>query len=156
PDRASERGLAALAMGQTVAHPFSLCFALRWEAFLRTLRREPELVAARTKALLALAREQGFAFDCTIGSMFEIWHDAWATGQCADDRTEAFRSALAELRRMGALLWLGWWHVLFAEYLEKQGNTNEALAALEAAVAHCERTGDGLWEPEVHRLMGDV
>ncbi len=28
PDRASERGLAALSMGQTVAHPFSLCWAL--------------------------------------------------------------------------------------------------------------------------------
>ena len=31
PERASERGLAALSMGQTVAHPFSLCcgFAVR-------------------------------------------------------------------------------------------------------------------------------
>src|SRR5262249_36702469 len=44
PERASERGLAALAMDQTVAHPFSLCFALRCEAFLRIHRREPELM----------------------------------------------------------------------------------------------------------------
>ncbi len=35
PDRASERGLAALSMGQTVAHPFSLSWALRYEAWLR-------------------------------------------------------------------------------------------------------------------------
>ena len=61
PERASERGLAALAMGQTVAHPFSLCCALWEEAFLRIQRREPELIAARTKALLMVAREQGFA-----------------------------------------------------------------------------------------------
>jgi hypothetical protein len=27
PDRASERGLAALAMAQTVAHPYGLCWA---------------------------------------------------------------------------------------------------------------------------------
>jgi predicted ATPase len=86
--------------------------------------------------------------------MFEIWHDAWVTGQCADDRVEAFRSALAELRRMGSL---GFWHALFAECLEKQGNTDEALTALEAAVVHFERRGsDALWEPEVHRLMGDL
>ena len=101
PDRASERGLAALSMGQTVAHPFSLCFALLCEAPLRIQRREPELMAARTKAFLAVAREQGFAFNCAAGSMLEIWHDAWVTGQCADDRIEAFRSALAELRRIG-------------------------------------------------------
>ena len=31
PERASERGLAALSMAQTVAHPFSLSHALQWE-----------------------------------------------------------------------------------------------------------------------------
>ena len=156
PERASERGLAALSMGQTGAHPFSLCCVLWEEAFLRILRGEPELMAARTKAYLAVAREQGFAWDCAAGSMLEIWHDAWVTGQCADDRIEAFRSALAELRRMGVLVWLGLWQALFAECLEKRGNTDEAVTALEAAVVHFERTGDVLWEPEVHRLMGDL
>ncbi len=156
PDRASERGLAALSMGQTVAHPFSLSFALLGEAVLRTQRREPELMAARTKALLAVAREQGFPQDCAMGSIYEIWHDAWVTGQCADDRIEAFRSALAEWRRMGPLAALGFWYALFSECLEKQGNTNEALTALEAAVVRFERTGDALWEPEVHRLIGDL
>ena len=157
PERASERGLAALAMDQTVAHPFSLSTTLWLEAFLRILRREPELMAARTKAYLMVAGEQGFAWDCAASSMLEIWHDAWVTGQCADDRIEAFRSALAELRRMGVLVWLGVWQALFAECLEKQGNTDEALTALEAAVGHFERTGsDALWEPEVHRLMGDL
>jgi predicted ATPase len=91
-----------------------------------------------------------------MGSMFEIWHDASVTGQCADDRIAAFTSALAELRRIGFRVALGLWHVLFAECLEKQGNTDEALTALEAVGVHFERTGDSLWEPEVHRLMGDL
>ena len=157
PDRASERGLAALSMAETVAHPFSLCWALLNEAWLRIQLREPELMAARTKACLMVAREQGFAHDCAAGSMFEIWHDAWVTGQCPDDRIEAFRSALAELRRMGIALHLGLFHVLFAECLEKRGNSDEALTALEAAVVHFERRGsDAVWEPEVHRLMGDL
>jgi predicted ATPase len=115
------------------------------------------MMAVRTKENLAVAREQGFAFYCAAGSMLEIWHDAWVTGQCADDRIEAFRSALAEHRRMGVLAALGMWHALFAECLEKQGNTDEALTALEAAVVHFERRGsDALWEPEVHRLIGDL
>ncbi len=157
PDRASERGLAALSLAQTVAHPFSLGWALFCEAWLRILRREPELMAARTKAYLMVAREQGFAWDRAVGSMLEIWHDAWLTGQCAEDRTEAFRSALASSRRIGSRLGLGFWHVLLAECLEKQGNTDEALTMLEAAVVHVERPGsDVVWEPEVHRLMGDL
>jgi predicted ATPase len=156
PDRASERGLAALSMAQTMGHPFSLCFAFWQEAYLRIVRREPELIAARIKAYLAVAREQGFALDCAQGSMFEIWHDAWVTGHCADDRIEAFRSALAELQRIGIGADLALWHVRFAECLEKQGDTDHALAALKAAVVHVERTGDPLREPEVHRLMGDL
>jgi hypothetical protein len=80
PDRASERGLAALSMAQTAAHSFSLCWALWSEALLRTRRREPELMVARTKAYLAIAREQRFALECAVGSMFEGWHDAWVTG----------------------------------------------------------------------------
>ena len=122
PERASEQGLAALSMAQTVAHPFSLSFALLGEALLRILRREPELMAARTKAYLAVAGEQGFAYDCAVGSMLEIWHDAWVTGQCGDDRIEAFRSALAEVGRMGARVALGLLQALFAECLEKQGD----------------------------------
>jgi predicted ATPase len=113
-------------------------------------------MAERTKAYLAIAREQGFPYDCAAGSMFEIWHDAWVTGQCADDRIEAFRSALAELGRMGNRFNLSVYHVLFAECLERQGNTGEALTTLEAAVEHFERRGDAEWEPEVHRLMGDL
>jgi predicted ATPase len=149
PERASERGLAALAMGQTAAHPLSLCLVLRWEALLRIRRREPELLAARTKAHLAVAREQGFALECAQGLMLEIWHDAWVTGQCADDRIEAFRSALAEVRRMGIRIALGLWHVLLAECLEKQGNTDEALTALGAEVVHFERRGsDATSEPK--------
>jgi predicted ATPase len=88
--------------------------------------------------------------------MFEIWHDASVTGQCADDRIEAFGTVLAEYRRMGIQVSLGLWHALFAECLEKQGNTDEALTALEAAVVHFDCTGDAHWEPEIHRLMGDL
>jgi hypothetical protein len=156
PDRASERGLAALSISRTVAHPFSLCFALRSESWLRIQRREPELMAASTKAYLMVAREQGFSYDSAWGSVLEIWHDAWVTGQCGDDRIEAFRSARAELRRIGSRWAFGLGQYLFAECLEKHGNTNEALAALEAAVVHFESKGDALWEPEVHRLMGDL
>jgi hypothetical protein len=151
PDRASERGLAALSTAQAMAHPFSLSYTLWREAWLRILRREPELIAARIKANLAVATEQGFTYDRAT-----IWHDSCVSGKCEDDRIEAFRSALAELQSMGNRLTFGLWHALFSECLEKQGNTDEALTEIEAAVVHFERRGsDTIWEPEVHRLMGD-
>jgi predicted ATPase len=139
-----------------MSHPFSLCHALFPAVQLSCQRREPALTAARTKAHLALAREQGFRWDCAVGSMFEIWADVLLTGQCGDDRIEAFRSALAEWRTMGIRVNLGWWHSLFAECLSKHGNSDEALTALEAAVVHFECTGDAHWKPEVHRLIGNL
>ena len=58
---------------------------------------------------------------------------------------------------MGFGISLGLWHSLFAECLEKQGKIEEALTALDAAVVHFERRGsDATWEPEVHRLIGDL
>ena len=79
------------------------------------------------------------------------------TARCADSRIDDFRSALADMQKMGIQIGLGWFLVLFAECLGKEGDTDEALTALEAAVAHFERRGsDASWEPEVHRLMGDL
>ena len=58
---------------------------------------------------------------------------------------------------MGFGISLGLWHALFAECFEKQGNTDEALTTLQAAIVRFERRGsDATWEPEVHRLIGDL
>src|SRR5262249_45699986 len=67
PDRASERGLAALSMGRKLSHPFSLCLALRFEVWLMIQRRGREMMAAPTKAYLAVAWEQGISYDSAWG-----------------------------------------------------------------------------------------
>jgi predicted ATPase len=67
-----------------------------------------------------------------------------------------FRSALAEMQKMGIEIGLGMYYVLFAECLQREGNTDAALAALAAALPRFERTGSPLWEPEVYRSMGDL
>jgi predicted ATPase len=156
PERAHQRGLAALSMDRTVAHPFSLCWVLWQEVCLRILRGEPELTAARAKAHLALAREQGFPLDNAVASMFEIWREAQATGRCEDDRAEAFRNAQSEAMTLGFSATAPIFATLFAQCLEKHGKAEEALAVLEAAVVQIGSTGYNVWEPEVHRVMGDL
>jgi predicted ATPase len=156
PDRAHQRGLAALSMDRAVAHPFSLCWVLWQEVCLRILRREPELTAARAEAHLALAREQGFPIDCAVASMFEIWREAQATGRCEEDRIEAFRNAQSEAMTLGFSATAPIFATLFAQCLEKKGHAEGALAALEAAVVQIDSTGYNVWEPEVYRSMGDL
>ena len=156
PDRAHQRGFAALSMHRTVAHPFSLCWVLWQEVCLRILRREPELTAARSEAYLALAREQGFPLDCALASMFEIWREAQATGRCEEDRIEAFRNAQSDAMALGFSATAPIFATLFAQCLEKKGHAEGALAALEAAVVQIDSTGYSVWEPEVYRLMGDL
>jgi predicted ATPase len=156
PDRAHQRGLAALSMDRAVAHPFSLCWVLWQEVCLRILRREPELTAARAEAHLAVAREQGFPLDCAVASMFEIWREAQATGRCDEDRIEAFRNAQSEAMTLGFSATAPIFAILFAQYLQKKGHAEGALAALEEAVVQIDSTGYKVWEPEVYRSMGDL
>ena len=61
PDQALQRGQEALALAHELAHPFSLAFALGQASQLHGFRREWPAVHERAEALMALAREQGFA-----------------------------------------------------------------------------------------------
>ena len=158
PERASERGLAALAMDQTVARPFrrasaGLCFARHCSAMQR---REPELMAARTKAFLAARPARGSRL-CARGAPCAKSGTTLGNGAVAtDNRIAGFRSARARLTGVGNRIGLGLWRVLFAECLEKQGNTDEALTASRPRSSTLSAGRRRLWEPEVHRLIGDL
>ena len=47
PDQANEKSAKSIVLARVVGHPFSLSVALEWDAFLRSMRQEPNLVADR-------------------------------------------------------------------------------------------------------------
>jgi len=89
PDQAHERSLASLAFARASAHPFSLCFALKFDSVLRVMRGQLELAASQNEAKLAVAREHDIQLELTEGLITDVWIEALTKGQCDDERAEA-------------------------------------------------------------------
>src|SRR5215468_4077630 len=68
PEQAVRRSQEALALAQTLAHPYSLANAQHWAAWLAYHRREVRGVQAQADALLRLATTQGFPLFVECGT----------------------------------------------------------------------------------------
>ena len=60
PDRALARSLEAIDLAQRLPHPYSLIFALQYNAHLHVYRREAAHAKERFEAVMSLMRENGF------------------------------------------------------------------------------------------------
>ena len=98
--QALQRSHEALTLAEDSAHPFSLTYALAFAARVDQFRREGQATHAQAEALCALAREQGFAFFLTTGTM----HLGWALaeqGQSLEGMVQ-MREGLTAYRATGA------------------------------------------------------
>jgi predicted ATPase len=66
------------------------------------------------------------------------------------------RQALSAMRATGLALKQSWFLGMFAEACGHTGQIEEGLHTVEEALAHVDRTGERLWEAELHRLKGKL
>jgi len=64
----------ALTLAQELAHPFSLVYALTCAAIVHGFLREGQATQKLAEEVIALAREQGFPFWLTWGTILQGWH----------------------------------------------------------------------------------
>jgi len=152
PDQAHEMSLKAIALARTIGHPFTLCLALEWDAFLRHMRQEPDLVADRANECHSVAAQQGFANFAADA----IIHGEWAGAGLEADHIVKIRKAMDQRLSLGTNLAHPFFASLLAQQLAKRGAGGEAIAILADAIAQTERTGEGWWQPEMYRMMGDL
>jgi class 3 adenylate cyclase/tetratricopeptide (TPR) repeat protein len=156
PDRARDKGMTAITLARRVTHPFGLCSAVNWNAYLHYFRREPALVAESIGVLSEVAREQGFAFWTIFADIWEIWHRICATGERNPEGIERFRKLHAGLRTLGAELAHAPYSAMLVDCLVAQGRIEEAVEALVEALADVARVGEAVLEPQLLCLLGDV
>jgi len=154
PDQALKRSNEALTLAQEVAHPFTLVFALTWAAMVHQFRREVQATHERAEALIALSTEKGFAVWPTIGTILRGWalvEQGWR------------EEGLAQMRQ-GISAWPATWTevdlpyflTLLAEAHARGGQVEDGLALLAEALESAHKLHDVYWEPEVHRLRGEL
>jgi class 3 adenylate cyclase/predicted ATPase len=153
PDRARVRSRDALLEAER-AHPFTLGFALHRALTVLQVYRDVPAVAENVTAMLALGREQGFPIYVTAGTFYRGW--LLVQGGSASEGVALMREELARLRANGDEDFLPYSLLLLAEAHRELGQTAMALDLVDEALARVERTGERLFEAELHRLKGGL
>ena len=152
PDRAVLRVGTAQALGERISHPFSMEIAVTYAAMIHLNRGEPELAAVRIAVAEALAAEQRVSF--IVEPLF--LHGAVLVQQGAvAEAITAIREGLASSRPT-AKVWQSYARFFIAEAFAREGNYQEAHAAVMQALDDIRATGERMWEAEIHRLHGEL
>jgi predicted ATPase len=154
PAQAVRRSQEALALAQTLSHPYSLVFARYWAALLHHRRREASAVQAQAEALLTLATAQGFPLWVGLGTCCHGWSLAMQ-GQCKAGMTQ-MRQGLAVILAAGYMLARPLCLVLLAEAAGHVGQVEEGSRLLAEALVAFEDSGRGDLLAETYRLQGKL
>lgn len=154
PDQAVRRRDQALALARELNHPFSLAYALFYAAWFHQLRREETATQEHADELVALANERGFAVYTARGSILKNWAQAQLGAMAG--AVGQMRESVAAHQSTGTALYQPYFLALLADTCRKAGKSDEALRLLTEATALMEMTEERFWEPEIHRLRGEL
>jgi class 3 adenylate cyclase/predicted ATPase len=152
PEQGLTRSQEAVTLGQQIAHPFSLSFALSCAAQFHQHRREGRATQERAEATILLATEQGFPFWMAIGSSLRGW--ALAHQGQAQEGIAQIAQGLRAHRATGAEIARPYFLALLAEAHGVLGEPEAGLAVLTEALTLTETTGERFYESELYRLQG--
>jgi predicted ATPase len=151
PDRALQSIERGLSLARALGHPFSLALTLTFGAFVPLLRREPELTQAMVEEGLALAKDQQFRMLLGISSI-----TGHVLSRLGHDPRGAFEEGEEAQHSSGTRIHLVLALACAAEHYLRAGVPAKALRKLDEALAMGPNSVDHWYEPEVHRLRGDV
>jgi predicted ATPase len=154
PDQALKRGNEALALAQTLSHPFSLAFAEYYFGVLHQLRREARAAQEAAEGAIALSAERGFPDFLARATTLRGW--AIAEQGRNEEGVALIREGLAAFRATGAELWRPHFLCLLAEACMEMGHLDDALSALTEALAVADEHEDPHYEAEMYRLKGEL
>jgi hypothetical protein len=141
PDQALQNSRAALAVAEVLPHPYSLAMVHAFAASFHRLRREVQATQARAEAAVALSTTQEFPMWLAWGLIYRGW-SLTLQGQ-GEEGILQIRQRLAGRQAIGGLEYPRYL-ALLAEAYGKAGRVEERLAALAAARAIMDTTGERL------------
>jgi predicted ATPase len=148
------RSHEAVTLAQRIAHPYSLGFALNCAAMLHQFCHERRAAQQRAEATISLATEQGFPHWMVQGAILRGW--ALAQQGQSQEGIEQIHRGLTAWRATGAELARPYWLALLVEAYGIRGHPDQGLEVLEEALTLVDTTGERWYEPELHRLKGEL
>jgi predicted ATPase len=154
PDQSARAADRALAYGRELGHTHTLAHAFWFAGMAALFARDVATVYFHSNDCVALASEHGFALWAAWGRILQGWADA-QQGE-ATTGIAHIRDGLAAAEATGSRLSPPFYLALLAEALALAGKIEEGLAALDDASAKAAVSGVRGWDPEIHRLRGEL
>ena len=134
--------------------PSSQSVALHFAAMLHQLRRDGTRVSACAGAGCGIAAEHGFSFWLAGGSIFS--GRALVAAGAVDDGLKLLRQGLRDWTATESVTYQTYYLGLLAEVLDEMGQVDEGCRVVDEGLDLVQRTGEGLFEAELHRRRGEI
>jgi predicted ATPase len=151
PDQSARAADHALALSRQLEHAHTLAAALRFAGMAAVFARDVATVYACSNECIALASEHGFALWAAVGRILQGWAEA-QEGEVTTGIARIRDGLAADRTRSCIPLNLA----LLAEALAFAGKIEEALGALDDALARAAASSERGWDAEIHRLRGEL
>nr|WP_244635770.1 AAA family ATPase [Bradyrhizobium huanghuaihaiense] len=154
PEQARTRSREALDAARELAHLSTVAYALLFASFFEQYRLAWREAKDRAEALVELSTEQGFPHFLAPAMVIR----GWALTQSGEAETglAQLRQGLPGWRATGAGLYEPYFLGLQAEACGCLGAVEEGLEMVAKALDRVEETGEGWFEAELHRIMGEL
>jgi predicted ATPase len=154
PDQALRLSEESVALARTIAHPYSLAYALHHMGWLYLQGRLGAKLSAAAQEQLAISAEQGFALWHATGTFFQ------GAGMLLQGKPQEaiplLLKGLQAFRAGGMGLWLTCQYSTLADAYMQAGRWEDSRQALDEALIHAEKNDERCHEAELHRQRGEL
>jgi predicted ATPase len=154
PDWALKRANEALALAQTLSHPFTLAFAEYYVGVLRQLRGEARAVQEVAEGVIALSAERGLTDYLARAASLRGW--AMAEQGLNEEGIAQIQEGMSASQAIGTELYRTYFLILLAEECIETDRIDDGLSALTEALAAANEHENRVSESEIHRLKGEL
>jgi predicted ATPase len=121
---------------------------------VRLFLSDPADLLAAAEQVVKLSRDRGLPMFSALGGIIQ----GYATAHLGKPEIgkSVIEQGLAAYEASGAVSWLCCYRALLAKTHQMLGETDEALRILKGCLLETERTGEGWYDAELHRRIGEI
>ena len=153
PDTAVEQSETAIRMSEGLS-PTSQAIALYFASTVYQLCRNGPQALARAEQAIAISAEHGLPFWLAGSTVLSGW--AMAETGSLSAGLGRIQEGLRQWRSTGSVTYETYYLGLLAEIALRCGELELAQRTVDESLALAVRTGEGLYEPELFRLRGEI
>ncbi len=152
PEQALARSRESLGKAQELSHAVTTGLSLCYAAYLRWFAHEPKSAQDLAQAANDFSFEQSLPLFAAWGAVLRGW--AVAEQGYPEEGIAEMQRGSDEWRATGAKIYLPLFLAMLAQGYARCGKFEDGLKSLDDAFDALRRTGEKMWDAELHRLKG--